>query len=157
MSKQLPHALIVGIVAAFAIFTSNILSIPAWTIFVGWVSYFVFATNAQQGLLCFIHLVIGLVLAALVIITSTYLSAYLPDIALIMVVFTLAATLTFTEPLRNFNNIPAYYIGMIVLFASALSPDFSVLFKLSFSLAIGLCLGYFTVFIRTKLTTISHN
>lgn len=157
MSKQLPHALVVGTIAAFAIFISGQLTIPAWAIFIGWVSYFVFAGSVKQGLLCFFHLVMGLFLAALVIVLSTYLNVFFPDVALLIVVFVLAASLTFIESVKPFNNIPAYYIGMIVLFASANPPKLPVIFELSYVLAIGLFLGFLTVSIRDKLLKISSN
>jgi hypothetical protein len=157
MMKQLPHALVVGTIAAFAIFISSQLAIPAWAIFIGWVSYFLFSTNIKEGLLCFFHLVSGLLLAALVIILTTHLNVILQNIALIIVVFVLAASLTFIEPVKLFNNIPAYYIGMIVLFASAQPPKLFLLMELSGSLAIGLFLGFFTVSIRSKLLKISSH
>jgi hypothetical protein len=157
MIKQLPHALVVGIVAAFAIFTSNQLTIPAWVIFVGWVSYFVFVTNIKESFLCFFHLVVGLFLAASVMICAKYLNVHFPNIALLIIVFVLAASLTFFESFKHFNNIPAYYIGMIVLFASAKPPILSVLFELSYTIAIGIFLGFLTVSVRAALLKVSNN
>lgn len=151
MIKKISSALIVGSIAAIAVRLSMVLELSAWVIFIGWVSYFIFANNLSTAALTGVQVIFGLFIACVIIISGIELENYIQGYGLIIAVFLVAGLLTFMEPIKPLNNIPAYYLGMIVMFASGLSPEFSNVVILIFPLILGFLLGWFTIFSRIKL------
>lgn len=149
--KILAHAVIVGMIAAFAIFLSTQFQLQAWALFLAWVGYFVFGPNIRDASFAWLHTIIGLVLATILIASALALQPLYGDWALVGLVFFLATMLTFMEPLKPMNNIPAYYIGMIIVFASGLPPTVSTVFLLAIPTTIGFGLGWLTIFLRGRV------
>ena len=151
--KILPQAIVVGTIAAFAVLMSSKFGLHAWALFLAWVGYFVLGPSARQACLSWIQILIGMTIGAGLIITNSVLEPQFGSWALVGLVFILASGLTFMEQVKPFDNIPAYYIGMIMLFASGMSPSFSAILDLMIPITLGLFLGWLTVTAREKLNT----
>lgn len=150
--KILPQALVVGMIAALAVIISSIFNLAAWALFLAWVGYFVLGPTVRTACFSWIHILIGIIIGTGLIICNSVLVPYLGQWALALLVFVIATSLTFMEPAKPLNNIPAYYFGMIMLFASGSSPNLSAIISLMIPITIGLCLGWLTVTVREKVS-----
>jgi hypothetical protein len=146
--KLLTQALIVGTIAAFAVFISNTFELISWALFLSWACYFIFGPQMRDSILAYLQILIGVGIGVGLITTTIAFEPHLGEWTLIILVFFLAGGLTFMELVEPFNNIPAYYVGMIIVFASGLVPNIETVSQLTLPITIGFSLGWITVTFR---------
>ena len=139
--------------AAFAVLICKALGLYSWVLFLSWVAYFVLGQTIQDGFLSWIQILMGMTIGTGLVLSSSALEPYFGQWALVALVFVVATSLTFLERRKPFDNVPAYYVGMIMLFASGLPPSVATFFDLVVPVTIGLSLGWATVTLRAKVSS----
>jgi Protein of unknown function (DUF1097) len=109
-------AVLLGIFGAVAVSVSFALHWPAWVMFIAWVSYYIFGKTWQSSLKAFIQIELGIVMGLFIQITGTFLSGILGSFGLDVAVFFFAGSLAYTSRIKILNNIPAWYLGLIIFF-----------------------------------------
>lgn len=146
------HSLFVGIVAAAAVWLSLRAGLPVWAVFLGCALYFVFCSAGQSALLAGAQIIAGLILGAGLIVLNGILATTYGDYSLMILAFLFGSSLVFVEGLPPLNNIPAYYFGVIAMFASGPPAQPGIVMALALSIVLGLALGWITVYGRTRLS-----
>lgn len=154
MFKRLGGALIVGLVAATAVWLSGVASLPSWLIFLSWVSYFIFGPGVRRAAWATLHILLGLVLGLVILRLNAALAPHFGQWALVGLVLVAAMLLTLLERARAMNNIPAYYIGAIGMFAAGVPPNIAELAPLYLAVALGFGFGWLTIAARHRVERI---
>ncbi len=133
---------IAGIVAAVAAFGSELLSLEAWAMFVGWVAWFTRPASLVQGVNAIVCLWCGLALAVLGHFSVGIFSPAIGLAALPLTVFFLAIVAVGLRTTPVLNNMLAWFLGLVAFFAAepeAVVPGFLALVAAT---AIGALAGY---------------
>ncbi|WP_342051373.1 MULTISPECIES: DUF1097 domain-containing protein [unclassified Cupriavidus] len=133
---------ILAFVAASAAYTSVLLTLPTWAMFMGWVSYFTRRPSILEGLRSLGCVVAGLCLGA---IATMLIGGGLPILgrfAFPLVVFCVAFLVLGTRALPHFNNLLGYFIGLITFFASHLPAEPESVVMLASSASLGSIAGW---------------
>jgi hypothetical protein len=142
-------AFVVGLVAAAAVFLSQWSGLRLWVIFVGWTGCFLFFPDIRRTAFAALHNILGVALGMLTAATIAALDAYLGSAAAPLAVFVLATGLVLLERRPPFDNIPAYFIGLSIYFASGLPAGIASTVTLSAAIVAGYLLGFATIYLRT--------
>jgi len=140
--KSFLLALTLGILAGLASWFTFLTSLPTWVLFLAWTSYFLFGQNIKSTFLIFIQMLLGILLAIIII----YLGDFLEDnlgsqwfhCSVAIVLF---ATFYVTK-LKVLNMLTAYFLGMVIWFASNTELNWKEIFKVAIVLIIGLLFGW---------------
>lgn len=145
---NLLKSLLLGFLASFSIFISTSMNLPAWVLFVGWSSQAVFCSRPKYILPILLQETIGMLLGFLIVAFSHALDN--EHYGLLVAVFLVVASLYWVSVLKRFNNIVAYFMGMIVWFGfqSTKLKDLPVLF---ITLLLGFCLGFIFYLISSRI------
>lgn len=127
-------AITMGIMAALAVLSSFYLALPTWVLFIAWTSYYLFESNIKSSVVVFIQQILGILIAILIQYGSTALSE---PLGFPIVVFLVMSMVFYISKLKYLNNIPAYFLGMIVWFGSQTQPNVNTILLLSVTLALG--------------------
>ncbi|MGF7150010.1 hypothetical protein FHS96_003667 [Sphingomonas zeicaulis] len=130
-----------ALTAAVAAFATLSLGWAPWIMFMGWVAYFT-RPNPVAGLQSFTCVVLGLALGSLAMIAVETLGPSLGGAALPAVVFAVACTVIATRGLPAFNNLLAYFIGLITVFAAHREPSPGTVVVLAAAVALGFIAGW---------------
>ncbi|WP_452598831.1 DUF1097 domain-containing protein [Pontimicrobium sp. MEBiC01747] len=149
------HALLVGLISAFAILVSGVLAVKAWVVFFGWANYFLHACNMKKSFKMLLAFFVGIFIALI----GTYAIAYLNTMApaqtelyvTAFVVFWVATILIFLEIIEDWGEfVPATFLGTVLFFASGVTFT-TIIPELLVPLLIGIFAGFTTIFSREKL------
>ena len=116
--KTLSIAVIFGLFGAVAVATSFALSWPTWVMFIAWVSYYIFGKTLSSSAIAFVQIVLGMVMGLLIQVTGIFLSEYLGGLGLPVAVFFFIGSLAFIMKVKSINNIPAWFLGLIIFFGA---------------------------------------
>ncbi len=133
---------IAGIVAAVAAFGSVLLSLEPWVMFAGWVAWFTRPTSTIQGVYAIICLWLGLVLAVLGTLSVETFSPVIGPVALPLTVFVLAIVAVGLRTTPVLNNMLAWFVGLVTLFAAEPEAVLPGLLALVAATAIGGLAGF---------------
>jgi hypothetical protein len=141
-----------ALTAAAAAHASTLLAIPVWAMFMGWVSYYTRGHSGRDGLVNYACL-LGIVLGLLAVMAVGVLAPSLGSFALPIVVLMIATLVVSLRAMPLLSNIPAYFLGLITVFAAHVQPGLCVLVELGMAGAIGSSAAWFAACWQKKLAT----
>lgn len=109
-------SLIMGAFGAIAVATSSFLSWPTWVMFIAWVSYYVFGRSLKTTKVSFIQIICGILMGISMQVTAGFLTGILGNLGFPAAVFLFIGSLTYITKIKILNNIPAWFIGLIIFF-----------------------------------------
>jgi len=110
------QALTMGFIGATAVFTASFFHLPIWVLFVAWVSYYLFGAKPKSSLLIFIQQILGILIAITIQYGGGQLTQYIGMLGNPVMVFIVISAVFYISKAKYLNNIPAYFLGMIVWF-----------------------------------------
>lgn len=132
--------------AATAAATSQLLSLPVWAMFVGWIAFYtrgLTTRSAFENLAC---VGIGLVTGALAATAIPLIApATGPALALPLVVLVVALFVVSLRGLPVLNNLLGYFLGLAAWFAAHLEPVIANVLTLFAAAAIGSLAGWISL------------
>lgn len=145
-----------AVASSTATFTTLVLELPVWAMFIGWIAFFTRGINFKAGLVnlgcVLIGLILGIGAAHLLEALDPLLGAY--AISVVVLVIT-AAALTLAQ-LPIFNNLLCFFLGLVSWFAAHLPPTFASFVSLAVADALGIAAGFlahqWAHRVRTKAT-----
>jgi hypothetical protein len=150
--KNLIAPIILSLVAAVSSVICARLSIPVWTMFIGWIAFVAGGMRASTAAPTFVSAVLGLVLGivgALIIGGTT--PAIGADLALLVAVFVIVLVALLAQYVPFANVVVCYFIGMTTFFASGLPPEGGTALSLAVGLLVGILSGLLAVTIAGML------
>jgi hypothetical protein len=114
--KTLPIAIAFGLFGAIAVTVSFSQQWPTWVMFIAWVSFYVFGKTWQSSLWAFLQIVLGMCMAVLIQLTAGLLGEVIGSLSFAASVFLYIGSLAYFARTRRLNNIPAWFLGLIILF-----------------------------------------
>lgn len=149
--SDLKQALNMGLAGALAVFTASFFGLPTWVLFMAWVSYYLFGTKVKIASLIMIQQVFGILIAMIIQYLGTYFSGFLGSFGFPMVVFFVMIGVYFISKQKYFNNIPAYFLGMIIWFGSKAEIDINIFLLLIITLLSGYAFAWVNVKISDRI------
>ncbi|MCB4807186.1 DUF1097 domain-containing protein [Tamlana sp. 62-3] len=146
--KQFLSAIIMGVCGALATYLAFSFNLPSWVLFLAWVSYYLFGKSFKSALLTLVPISAGIIMGTLILSFGGLLGSYLGKMGFPMAVFIFISTLTYLSKIKYLNNIPAWFMGLIIFFG--VHPHVQVISILSLFLPILLGLAF--AFINDTLT-----
>lgn len=113
-----------AVAALAASFCVLIVELPLWAMFIGWISFFTRAPGVRQGAINLACTLAGLLLGMAAAIATAALAPALGALTVMPVVFLVAVLVLSTRRLAVFNNLLAFFLGLVSYFASHLPPTF---------------------------------
>lgn len=144
-------SLILGLLASFSILVCTSMHLPAWVLFVGWSSQVMFCSRPKYILPTLLQETVGMFLGFLIVAISHIFDNV--HYGLLVAVFSIVASLHWVSVLKRFNNLVAYFMGMIVWFGFQ-SNNLKDIPELFISLLMGFCIGLIFAFMSSKIETI---
>jgi len=114
--KTLPIAIAFGLFGAIAVTVSFSLQWPTWVMFVAWVSFYMFGKNWLSSLKAFSQIALGMLMAILIQLTAGLLTGWIGPLGFPVSVFLYIGSLAYFARTKSLNNIPAWFLGLIILF-----------------------------------------
>jgi len=149
--KSFKQALNMGAIGAIAVFTSSYFQLPTWILFMAWVSYYLFGTKPKSALKIFIQQLFGIIIAMIIQFLGSKLSISFGILGFPLVVFIIMIGVFYISRLKYFNNIPAYFLGMIIWFGSNKPININIFLVLGLTLIIGYVFAWLNVEINNKI------
>ncbi len=131
----------VSAIAAAAAFGSAVLTLAPWAMFVGWVAYFTRPASPRQALFTGVCLWLGLAAGAGAMLAIGALMPVLGPLSLLLVVFVVAIVVVSMRAVPVANNILAWFLGLIALFAAQRAPTLTTVAQLGAAGSIGIAAG----------------
>ncbi|GGJ85119.1 DUF1097 domain-containing protein [Pseudomonas matsuisoli] len=126
-----------AVAALAATFSALIAGWPIWAMFIGWISFFTRAPSLRQGAINLACTLTGLVLGMAAGVATEVLSPTLGPLTVMPVVFVVAVLVLSMRRLAVFNNLLAFFLGLVSYFASHLPPTFLTFFELGGAAVLG--------------------
>lgn len=114
--KTLLTAFIFGIFGAFAVSLSFAAQWPTWVMFIAWVSFYIFGRSVRASVFAFFQILLGILMGLLIQVTGTFFTPFIGALGLPVAIFIFIGSLAYISKIKNFNNIPAWFLGLIVFF-----------------------------------------
>jgi len=149
--KSLKQALTMGLTGAIAVFTASYFGLPTWVLFMAWVSYYLFGTKTKTAFLVLIQQIFGILIAMGIQYLGTSLSETLAIFGFPIIVFIVMIGVFYISKLKYLNNIPAYFLGMIIWFGSNSEIDINILLLLGITLLSGYIFAWVNVTISERI------
>lgn len=121
-SKFVGITLVAAVVAASAATASAGLGWPVWAMFIGWVAFFTGGHSVKGAIISYVCLAIGISFGNFAAIGVGTLMPLIGYLAYGAVVFLVAIVVVSLRVVPVFNNVPAYFLGLIAFFAAHLPP-----------------------------------
>lgn len=150
--KQFIQSLAMGSLGSLAVFISFLFNLPTWVLFLGWVCYYLFDSDIKSILLTILQICLGIFVAILIQNFGTQLSLKIGNIGLYFSVFIIIGLLFNITRLEYLNNLPAYFIGMIIWFGSNELPNIKTYSLLSITVFIGYVFAITNSYASQQLT-----
>ncbi len=149
--KSFKQALTMGAIGALAVFTASYLGIPTWVLFIAWTSYYLFGTKIKNAFLVFVQQTLGILIAMIIQYFGIYFSEILGISGFSIVVFIVMIGVFYISKLKYLNNIPAYFLGMIIWFGSSAEISINIFLLLVTALVFGYIFAYVNVSINRTI------
>ncbi len=114
--KTLLIAAIFGIFGAAAVSVSFAAHWPTWVMFIAWVSYYIFGKTWRSSVISFVQILLGVSMGLLIQLTAAFLRDLTGSFSLPVAVFFFIGSMPYIMKVKTFNNIPAWFLGLIVFF-----------------------------------------
>ena len=152
MKNVFPLA-VVALVAAISSVIVARLSIPVWTMFIGWISFVAGGMSSKTALRSYVCDLLGVALGFIgALLISGGAGALGGDFALLLGVFVIVFAALLAQHLPFANLVVCYFIGMTTFFASGLAPVASTGLLLAAGLFAGVASGLIAVTLSGFLT-----
>lgn len=155
--KTVTTAIILGLFGAIAVFVSSSLNWPTWIIFLAWVSYYLFGKSIKTSLPILLQMVLGIIMGLLIQVTGYYFANNLGIIGFPLAVFFFIGSLAFISKVKLLNNIPAWFLGLIVFFGIHPKMELIPLLSLSIPLMAGFIFAWSNDFALNYFSTKNSN
>lgn len=109
-------SIIMGAFGAIGVATASSLAWPTWVMFIAWVSYYVFGRSLKTSGLSFMQILCGIIMGICMQLLAGLLTSIIGPLGFPIAVFFLIGSLTYISQIKNLNNIPAWFIGLIIFF-----------------------------------------
>lgn len=149
--RYIGFTLVAATGAASAAYSSTLLGLEIWMMFVGWVVYYTNPSSIYQGVASFLCLIAGLAAGCVAAIAFTRLGPIFGDFAIAMIVFSIAIVVVSMRGVKVLDNITAWFLGLIAFFAAHLEPTLLSIFELGCAAALGCVAGWVTQGLQAKL------
>ena len=140
--KTLLIAAIFGIFAAVAVSVSFAAHWPTWVMFIAWVSYYIFGKTWKSSAVSFIQILLGIFMGLLIQVTAALSRKLIGNLSLPVSVFFFTGSMPYITKLKTFNNIPAWFLGLIVFFGVHPPMTAVALMELLIPIAAGFILAW---------------
>jgi Protein of unknown function (DUF1097) len=107
---------IFGLFGAAAVALTFAAHWPTWVLFIAWVSYYIFGKTVKSSAIAFGQIVLGIVMGLAIQVAGTHLSGLIGGLGLPVAVFFFIGSLAYVMKVKTINNIPAWFMGLIVFF-----------------------------------------
>lgn len=148
---HLKQAISLGFMGSVAIFTASYFALPAWVLFIAWVSFHLFGTNAKTACYVLVQQLFGILIGMLIQYSGIYLSSKIGSLGFPIAVFIAMIGVFYISKMKQFNIVPAYFLGLITWFASGLEMNLKSLFTLLISLAVGYIIAWIDTFLNHSI------
>ena len=142
---------VAAIIAAGAAFGALHLGFAPWVMFVGWVAYFVRPISAVQGLKTGLCVWLGVAMGAVAALALGFLGPMLGQAAILPVVFVVACVVLALRSAPPFDNVVAWFLGLIAFFASHLPPSLLSIAELGAVASGGILAGWIAQRLQARL------
>ncbi|WP_395763121.1 DUF1097 domain-containing protein [Elizabethkingia anophelis] len=114
--KTLPIACVFGLFSAIAVSLSFAFHWPTWVMFIAWVSFYIFGRTMQSSIWAFLQIVLGMCMAVSIQLTATAFTQIIGSLGFAVSVFLYIGALPYVIRIKKLNNLPAWFLGLIILF-----------------------------------------
>ncbi len=142
-----------AVTAASAAHFSNLIAVPAWAMFMGWVAYYTRGHSGRDGLVNYACLALGICLGFIAVMAVGTLAPSFGTFALPVVVLVVATLVVSLRALPVLSNIPAYFLGLVTVFAAHVQPTLYAVAELGSAGAIGSFAAWFASRWQHRLAT----
>ncbi|MBJ7437969.1 MAG: DUF1097 domain-containing protein [Sphingopyxis sp.] len=132
-----------ALTAASAAHVTTLIAVPAWAMFMGWVAYYTRGHSGRDGLVNYACLALGIALGLIAVMALGALAPTFGAFALPSVVLVVATLVVSLRAMPVLSNIPAYFLGLVTVFASHAQPTLAALAELGLAGAIGSFAAWF--------------
>ncbi|GLK80092.1 DUF1097 domain-containing protein [Methylopila turkensis] len=143
---------VAAIVAACSAFASLTMGFAPWAMFVGWVAYFTRPISAAEGLKTGLCVWLGITLGAGAALALGALTPTLGQASIIPVVFVAASIVLAFRSTPPFENVLAWFLGLITFFASHLAPSLLSIAELCAAASLGIAAGWAAQRLQAKVS-----
>ena len=154
--KTLPIAIAFGLFGAIAVTVSFSLQWPTWVMFIAWVSFYLFGKTIQTSLKAFLQIALGMVMAVLIQLTAGVLTQFLGPVGFSIAVFLYIGSLAYFARIRNLNNIPAWFLGLIILFGVHPKLEIGEVSQLLIPITAGFVFAWLNNLVVERLHPVQH-
>lgn len=151
--KTLPVAIAFGLFGAIAVTVSFAFQWPTWVMFVAWVSFYIFGKTVQSSLGAFIQIALGMFLAVLIRLSAGVFSGLIGPPGFPLAVFICIGSLAYFARIKSLNNIPAWFLGLIILFGVHPEPGPVKIFQLFIPIVAGFVFAWLNHAVVEKIHT----
>jgi len=148
--KQFLTASIMGFCGALATLISFSFQLPSWVLFLAWVSYYLFGKSLKSALYALIPITCGIIMGITIKLFGGGLNQYLGNLGFPLAVFILITSLTYLSKIKWLQNIPAWFIGLIIFFG--VHPNIEL--KPIIIIFTSITLGFVFAFLNDIITTL---
>lgn len=114
--KTFLTALVMGLCGALAVFVSFSMGWATWVMFLAWVSYYLFGKSIKAYIPSLLQIIAGIVMGVLIQSLASLLVPVMGALGFPLTVFILIGSLAYISKIKGLNNIPAWFIGLIIFF-----------------------------------------
>jgi hypothetical protein len=140
-----------AVIAAAASASSLVFALPVWAMFIGWVAFFTRGLTTRDGAVNLACVWAGAAMGIAAAIAIGMLKPAVGMIALPAVVFVVAMVVVSLRAAPSFNNVLAYFLGLIAFFASHMEPTLDTLVHLGSASALGSVSGWVSMKLQQLL------
>lgn len=137
-----------GFCGALATLIAFSLQLPSWVLFIAWVSYYLFGKSLKSALYTIIPITSGIIMGIMIKLLGAGFSQHLGILGFPLAVFILITSLTYLSKIKWLDNIPAWFIGLIIFFG--VHPNIE--FKPIMLIFISITLGFIFAFLNDRIT-----
>jgi len=141
-----------ALTAAIAATTSASLGWPVWAMFMGWVAFFTRGHSAREASFSYVCLAAGIAMGTVAVLSVGALMPLLGPLSFGVVVFFVAMIVVTLRVAAPFNNIPAYFLGLITFFAAHLEPSMLALVELLSVSGLGTFAAWLAHRVQSRIT-----
>ncbi|WP_422082138.1 DUF1097 domain-containing protein [Ulvibacterium sp.] len=123
--KTFLTALVMGLCGALAVFISFSMGWATWVMFLAWVSYYLFGKSIKVYTPSFLQIILGILLGVLIQSMASLLVPIIGAMGFPLTVFVLIGSLAYVSKINGLNNIPAWFLGLIIFFG--VHPELQVI------------------------------
>ncbi|MUU78937.1 DUF1097 domain-containing protein [Winogradskyella endarachnes] len=146
--KQFLTAILMGFFGALATLISFSFHLPSWVLFLTWVSYYLFGKSVKSALQTLLPLTCGILMGITIKLFGSSLSIYLGNFGFPIAVFILITSLSYLSKIKRLENIPAWFIGLIIFFG--VHPKIEI--KPMIIIFIAISLGFVFAYLNDTMT-----